>query len=1030
MTNHTAVSSLHVLLLASSPLDADPVDIHSALAHLEQALGDVHAAAQFTAWIAEPNAVSGFLTRGDRPRFPVLHYLGHGFKKADVQHGFLIFEDQTGGMRPLDALGLRVTLNPANRSEPEFQVAVLSACHSASMTPALLALGVRHIVAVDADETVYELAAVAFFRRFYQALLTGATVQEAFDAGRNAVLQDETLGRLGPAAIMREAGKFQLLPAGADHNRPLDMASGADGPVKITPLPTLSKPSFVQAPPSVVGRSDDLRAVLQRLRQHRAVLIQGVSGVGKTLLAWETARWLTARRQVAAQRAHFVSLVNAHNADQARAAIALALGIKPEALPLDAAAANQALAGSLAPVSLLVLDEAENAIRSGGRAVRDLFEALAQAPSRPLLLITSQSDVGSSHIVRYPLQRLTPDNALELFARAAHLSEAEWAQMDKGDLVELLGYVDRLPRAIELTAQQWRYRGSLDLRPLLTDLRRLRDEIMQDPRYPDEVKSVSVGIGLAYERLRSRRPAAAALYPWLSLFPGGVSEEGVAAIFGADAQRLLPLIQDESLLERPVAGLIYLPSPFRFFAERQLPDGLAAAQARWGEAVLRFYYNFQDEPHLGWVSQLDQMLRGAGEAMGLVIARYALELPSIEAWLDWAYEHEPCQGGRSRGARLTGLLLNIYGVTGLLREQEERYRAALRASQRCADQGGAANTRLALGDLALRQDDLAGAGEAYRAALADFQTIGARLGAANTRRSLGDLALRQDDLAGAGEAYRAALADFEAIGDRLGAANTRLALGDLALRQADLAGAGEAYRAALADFQTIGARLGAANTRLALGDLALRQDDLADAGEAYRAALADFQTIGDRLGAANTRLALGDLALRQADLADAGEAYRAALADFQTIGDRLGAANTRRSLGDLALRQDDLAGAGEAYRAALADFEAIGDRLGAANTRLALGDLALRQADLAGAGEAYRAALADYEAIGDRMGQANTIDSMGELAEAQEQWGTAREHYATALQIYRAIGAPYANVTARNLARVEARLGGAQDPVG
>ncbi len=216
-----------------------------------------------------------------------------------------------------------------------------------------------------------------------------------------------------------------------------------------------------------------------------------------------------------------------------------------------------------------------------------------------------------------------------------------------------------------------------------------------------------------------------------------------------------------------------------------------------------------------------------------------------------------------------------------------------------------------------------------------------------------------------------------------------------------------------------------ADSRLQIGKIRQFQADLAGAGEAYRAALADFQAIGDRLGAANTRKALGDLALRQDDLAGAGEAYRAALADFQAIGDRLGAANTRKALGDLALRQDDLAGAGEAYRAALADFQAIGDRLGAANTYFAFGELARQSKQFEQAAEFYNKALAEQHAISDRLGQANTIDSLGELAEAQEQWETARNHYVAALQIYRAIGASYANVTARNLARVEARLSGA-----
>lgn len=100
------------------------------------------------------------------------------------------------------------------------------------------------------------------------------------------VLLDETLqpGRAGRSPCARP-GKFQLLPEGADHDRPLALAGAADGPAQIALLPTLPRPSFIQAPPSMVGRNDDLQQILQRLHNQRAALIQGVSGVGKTLLA-------------------------------------------------------------------------------------------------------------------------------------------------------------------------------------------------------------------------------------------------------------------------------------------------------------------------------------------------------------------------------------------------------------------------------------------------------------------------------------------------------------------------------------------------------------------------------------------------------------------------------------------------------------------------------------------------------------------------------------------------------------------------
>lgn len=157
-------------------------------------------------------------------------------------------------------------------------------------------------------------------------------------------------------------------------------------------------------------------------------------------------------------------------------------------------------------------------------------------------------------------------------------------------------------------------------------------------------------------------------------------------------------------------------------------------------------------------------------------------------------------------------------------------------------------------------------------------------------------------------------------------------------------------------------------------------------------------------------------------------ALRRRLEIAHQLEDRSIRAQSLLDLGKIAQFQDDLAGAGAQYQAALADFQALGARLGAANTYFAFGELFRKSKQYEQATAFYEKALAEQRAIGERLGQANTIDSMGELAEAQEQWQAARDHYAAALQIYRTIGDSYANVTARNLARVEARLGGAAIP--
>ncbi len=91
----------HILFLVSSPLTADPVAVDRALQELTDALKDIPAPATFVTRVAEADAVSALMARRDRPPFSVLHYLGHGYKPEDVPAGYLIFEDQSGDVRPL-----------------------------------------------------------------------------------------------------------------------------------------------------------------------------------------------------------------------------------------------------------------------------------------------------------------------------------------------------------------------------------------------------------------------------------------------------------------------------------------------------------------------------------------------------------------------------------------------------------------------------------------------------------------------------------------------------------------------------------------------------------------------------------------------------------------------------------------------------------------------------------------------------------------------------------------------------------------
>jgi tetratricopeptide (TPR) repeat protein len=990
----TAPQLARILVLVSSPLDA-AINLGDDLACLREAVADLPCAAHFDVHVAEAERVGDLLARADRPRYDVLHYLGHGDLLQNGV-GVLWFEDRHGRARAMRDLNLITTLQPLGR--PEFALAVVSACHSAAVAPALHALGIRHIVAVEADQSVYKVAAVAFYRRFYRALLSGASVAEAFAAGRTAVFNAPELG----ARAAAEAAKFTLLPANAPHEE-MPFAGLPEGGVTLDNLPALTAYPFDQQPIEFVGRAADMLGLIETLNDTRAAVVLGPSGIGKTELAKQTARWLAARRRV--RHVGFVALVNVHSADQARAAMAQALGLEAKEVSDDGA-----LARLCPPGALLIVDEAEGVIQADGLRFRNLLNALAQAPARPRLIVTSQTDPNTPHVRPLQVRRLPDEAAFRLFARTAGLTPAQLARIPPNDLQEVLEFVDRVPRAIELVARAWqRQRGSdpnnVDLRPLLDDLRERHDQVMRDPDYPDAVKSVTVGIQLAYDRLRAEDAEAAALYAYLGLFPGGVPKAALPALFGLQAAAQADAIQKHGLVEMPFShfpaplhDLLYLPAPFAAFARRRLP---ANARDALGARALEWYYD------TGWVGALDAALSAGGAATGAFIARYAAERPSIEAWLDWGYAHESGTDNRSRAARLTAQLDNLYIITDTLVAPETRARLerALACARRCADRQGEANTLRVLGDLKQRRiDDLAGARADYDAALDIYRAIGARRGEANTLRALGDLKRRIDDLAGARADCDAALDIYRAIGDRLGEAYTLRSLGDLKRRIDDLAGARADYAAALTLFRAIGDRLGEANTLQSLGDLKLRRDDLAGARADYDAALDIYRAIGARLGEAYTLWGLGDLKRRIDDLAGARADYDAALTLFRAIGDRLGEAYTLWGLGDLKRRIDDLAGARADYDAALTLFRVIGDRLGEAYTLWGLGDLKRRIADLAGARADYAAALTLFRAIGDRLGEANTLWGLGDLKQGIADLAGARADYAAALDIYRAIG--------------------------
>ena len=164
------------------------------------------------------------------------------------------------------------------------------------------------------------------------------------------------------------------------------------------------------------------------------------------------------------------------------------------------------------------------------------------------------------------------------------------------------------------------------------------------------------------------------------------------------------------------------------------------------------------------------------------------------------YEADPATPARTLfdlHARLSDLLY----FSNRTAEAKRHALAALKLSEQLDRPADRANTLQALGNLGLREADLAAARASYEAALPIYRAIGSRLGEANTLQGFGDERMAAGEPEAALSRYAAAQAIYEQIQARYSQSHNliRVALAQLALEQTEDAMAHLAASARLAD---------------------------------------------------------------------------------------------------------------------------------------------------------------------------------------------------------------------------------------
>ena len=318
----------------------------------------------------------------------------------------------------------------------------------------------------------------------------------------------------------------------------------------VVPEPAGPKPfAPPDAPPTLLGRDDELLALDHLLAQHRHVTVLGAGGIGKTSLALAAAH---ARCHAQCDGAAWVDLSSISEP-------ALVCAVVARALQLPVAGGDHQLPALVAGLKsldvLLVLDNAEHLIDEVAR----VCNAIVTGAPTVRLLVTSQVLLKVEH---ERVLRLSPlgipevgtsahdamgYGAIGLFVDQARAADPRFQVTDEnvGTVIELCRHLDGLALAIKLAAVRLPLFGLRGLKQRLVDRLKLLADGSRSA--PTRQQTLRAALDWSYGLLSAEEQAT---FRHLGVFAGacGFSLDLAAAVAGQAGQDEWAVIEHVSTL--------------------------------------------------------------------------------------------------------------------------------------------------------------------------------------------------------------------------------------------------------------------------------------------------------------------------------------------------------------------------------------------------------------------------------------------------------------------------------------------------
>ncbi|WP_380282994.1 tetratricopeptide repeat protein [Kitasatospora purpeofusca] len=976
-----------------------------------------------------------------------------GHEPEDV----LVFERPDGGAEPVPVRRVARLLAAA-----EVPLVVLSPHRSGSPAGEAEAAAALRLLQEGAAAVLalpYRLdatAATAFLTTLYERLRRGDRIARAVAAGRRRLAdQDRRVSVKGPLPLAdwtvpvlyrRSEVTFPGLraePTAPEHGRLPDAVTAGSG---AAPDPDARDGLEGLAPVGAfVGRDGLLLDLDAGARLHRAVILHGPAGVGKTELAKAFGRWCRDTEAVDGPDAVVLHSFEPGVASFGLAGVVDRIGRRlfaPEDFdPLAPDERLEAVERELAARDVLLIWDGVESLHTGHRpaaatpapaeeeraGLRAFLERVIRR-GRGAVVLTSRTreDWLGPEPLRIEVPGLDPDEAV---AYADRLLAPDPDTVRKRGLRvfgQLLEWLDGHPLGMRLVLSSLEAHEPWHTLDTLVRGEEAAAWAAEETAETAEAKeprhaALVVSVGYALDRLTAadRRALAA-----VTLFHGTADATVLALL---SRQPLAPeRFRDrgteewQRLLER-AAGLGLLTAPHgtapQSTAYRLHPAIAAVLTARWRAEEPGFA-----EQHAAAL----QALLGAQVNFCLLLTRELLG-GSTEFALTALDLQRRTIGGLLVRAVENGLWLqalalvrplyahwNAHGLDAEARGWTDRVRTALEAPDGGppgADTPAGALWLSVVGADARRLVRAGRTEEAERSFREIHHAVGQRTpdtdqldDLADGYQQLGRIAVDRGEFADAEQWYLRSLALLEQLDDADGIALGHHQLGVIAHRLGRPEDAERRTREALDAFERLGESGRAAACRHQLGVLAQEQGRFEDAYLWYGRALDGAGQPTDLPLATDLHHRLAAVAAELGRLAAAEKWCTEALALAEESGSLPDSARGYHRLGVLASAQERFAQAESLHRKALEIRQDLGDRHGTAASQHQLGVVAARRGDLAEAETWYARALAVREELGDQAGVSVSYHQLGLAAQTGGRAADAEARYRKALDVSHRIG--------------------------